>query len=129
MSVSCQYLTKVFSGEEYFTDFNYFLGYICEESFKLKLGTTTVSFATILKRLPLTIRKKIKLVKCNKIQLISAFSALNYSSKKEKILYTKSLNNINEVVIVTLKIDEFKNTYFKIEKDNPQKTLICANVP
>uniref|UniRef100_A0AC34RC69 Uncharacterized protein n=1 Tax=Panagrolaimus sp. JU765 TaxID=591449 RepID=A0AC34RC69_9BILA len=125
---ACEYLSKVFSGEDYFNDYDYFLGIICEERFWLKSDKFTILFPTEYKRLPFTIQKKLNLVKCNKIQLITSIDD-SFNTSTEKVIYSESLNSLTGSVVVTLKVDENKDVYFKIEKNDAQKTLITTNVP
>uniref|UniRef100_A0AC34Q876 Uncharacterized protein n=1 Tax=Panagrolaimus sp. JU765 TaxID=591449 RepID=A0AC34Q876_9BILA len=94
-----EYLSRGYSGEDYFNDYGCFLGIICEEQFWLKADKATISFPTEYKRLPFTIQKKIKLVKCNKIQLGTSID-VPFNTPKEKVIYSESLKGLTETVLL-----------------------------
>uniref|UniRef100_A0AC34Q0L7 Uncharacterized protein n=1 Tax=Panagrolaimus sp. JU765 TaxID=591449 RepID=A0AC34Q0L7_9BILA len=125
--ISGLYMAMIYAGEEYYNDYDCFIGQICEKKYQLKCGKASIDFPIQFQRLPCTIKKKIKLVECKNITLLDI--CFTYQKSKSKVVFESPIKVDKEIVVVTLFVDKNQQVYFKIEKNDAQKTLICSNKP
>lgn len=62
-----KYLAKIHSGKEYFDDYDCFVGNYCEKRIKIICGLSATVLSLQFERTPCTIKKKIKIIKGNKL--------------------------------------------------------------
>uniref|UniRef100_A0AC34RBC4 DNA-directed RNA polymerase n=1 Tax=Panagrolaimus sp. JU765 TaxID=591449 RepID=A0AC34RBC4_9BILA len=122
-----EYLSQVYSGEEYFNDYDCYVGNICEYKFELEVNESTIELPVQFKRLPCTVEKKINLGMCRKFQSVISHGqfadSLSYNLKKLH-LHEFTLRSINETVIVKVSIDKYKSILCEVYKDNVVRTRL-----
>uniref|UniRef100_A0AC34RMH6 Uncharacterized protein n=1 Tax=Panagrolaimus sp. JU765 TaxID=591449 RepID=A0AC34RMH6_9BILA len=126
------YLSKVYSGEEYFNDYDCYVGNICEYKFELEVNESTIELPVQFKRLPCTIEKKINLGMCRNFKLSALHGqfadSLFYNLKKFH-LRDFTLKSINETVIVKLSMDKYKSILCEVYKDDVVRTRLIKMSP
>uniref|UniRef100_A0AC34RBB4 Uncharacterized protein n=1 Tax=Panagrolaimus sp. JU765 TaxID=591449 RepID=A0AC34RBB4_9BILA len=109
-----EYLSKVYSGEEYFNDYDCYVGNICEYKFELKVNESTIELPVQFKRLPCTIEQRINLGMCKNFKSFVSHGhfadSLLFNLKKLN-LHDFTLESNNETVIVKNVFDPKVITY------------------
>uniref|UniRef100_A0AC34RMZ6 Uncharacterized protein n=1 Tax=Panagrolaimus sp. JU765 TaxID=591449 RepID=A0AC34RMZ6_9BILA len=101
-----EYLSQVYSGEEYFNDYDCYVGNICEYKFELEVNESMIELPIQFKRLPCTAEQRINWGACTNIKSFVSngqfADSLLFNLKKS---HDFTLKNINETVIIKVSID------------------------
>uniref|UniRef100_A0AC34RBZ3 Uncharacterized protein n=1 Tax=Panagrolaimus sp. JU765 TaxID=591449 RepID=A0AC34RBZ3_9BILA len=63
-----EYILRIYAGEEYANDYDCFVGNVCFGKYELVCGNSTIVLPIQFKRLPFTVKKKLKITNCKEIK-------------------------------------------------------------